>query len=156
MRVLFTILIGICFFLIKAPDAAAQGCRPKKLIEACKEELPPYSYSDSRTVITKKASSREISVTLLSGESYRLVFNLSKLPDGAVINIYDAKKGERGRDLLKSSKDFPGESSFFVYDPPNKDEGRDIYVSYDIPEPEGMTCFSFVVGYNLSYLDEGE
>ncbi len=103
--------------------------------------------------MTEKAASREIPVTLLSGESYRLVFNIAQLPNDAVIRIYDGPKDKEGRDLLMSSMDVPPQRSRFIYGPPNK-EGGDLYISYEIPNPKAQACFTFVVGYKLSYLED--
>ena len=130
-----------------APD---DPCDPEELVKPCKKELHPYSYSNSRSIIAQDDASREISVTLLENEEYRLVFNMRKLPDDAVIRIYDGPKEESGRDLLKSSRDIPGGRSVFIYDPINE-SGEDIYISYQIPDTEERSCFAFVVGYKLSF-----
>jgi hypothetical protein len=152
----YTILISLLLLLpflganVPSPD---RPCDPKALIEGCKKELPPYSYSSSRRIITHTRASNEISVTLLKGEEYRLVFHKEHLPDGSVIRIYDGPEEESGRSLLKSSMDTPRDRKTFVFDPRNED-GEDIYISYDIPEPEGQACFAFVVGYKLSFLED--
>lgn len=150
MRPHFFLLLTALLF--KGTPALAQACQPQELIEACKMDLEPYSYSNSRSVMTDKAASREISVTLLSEEKYRLVFNVTRLPEEAVVRIYDGPQEDSGRDLLMSSKDVPANHDRFVYEPPQK-VGEEIYVSYEIPDVDRMSCFTFVVGYKLSYKD---
>lgn len=145
-------LSSLLLFTLAASELPERKCDPEALIEQCKEELPPYSYSNSRNVMTRKEASNEIPVKLLDGEQYRLVFNISELPDEAVIRIYDGAEGTN-RDLLKSSRDVPPGRDLFVFDPRNEDGGT-IHISYEIPEPEERTCFAFVVGYKLSYLDD--
>lgn len=140
------------FFFLPYSVEAQGDCDPKTLIEECKGELPPYSYSNSRTIMTKRGASREISVSLLSGEKYRMVFNVSHLPEEAVIEIYDGPGEKSGRDLLMSSEDLPDDQNFFLYDHPNED-GGDLYVQYDIPPPTDQSCFTFVVGYQLTFVN---
>lgn len=152
MRFLFFFLLLPFFF--QSTPSAAQACQPQKLIDACKKELDPYSYSNSRSVMTKKAASREISVSLLSGEKYRLVFNVARLPKNAVIKVYDSSKEESNRDLLMSSKDIPQDHERFIYEPPEKEVGGDIYISYQIPDVEQISCFTFAIGYKLSFTDK--
>lgn len=101
--------------------------------------------------MTKKAASREISVTLLSDEDYRLVFNISRLPEGSTVKLYDGPEKDSGRDLLMSSKDVPPDRERFLYEPRQTNSGT-IYISYDIPDRDKVSCFTFVLGYRLSSL----
>ena len=140
--------------LLSFPDGAnaQRECEPRTLIEDCKKELSPYSYSNSRTIMTRRGTSREISVSLLSGEKYRLVFNVSELPPDALIEVYDGPSEEEGRELLMTSKDIPTDQELFIYDHP-AEGGGDLYVSYDIPNPAEQSCFTFVVGYQLTFVN---
>lgn len=148
----YSLFLLLPFFLLPYSGEAQGDCDPKTLIEESKEELSPYSYSNSRTIMTKRGTSREISVSLLSGEKYRMVFNVSHLPKEAVIEIYDGPEEKSGRDLLMSSEDVPEDQDLFLYDHPNED-GGDLYVQYDIPSPTDQSCFTFVVSYQLTFVN---
>ncbi|MFB6259012.1 MAG: hypothetical protein ABEH38_09980 [Flavobacteriales bacterium] len=123
------------------------------MIEGCKRELPPYTYSNSRSIMTDESAEGEISVSLMEGEQYRLVFNIAHIPKDAVIKIYEDPKKKEDRDLLKTTEDIPSSHRRFIYEPPSKD-GGDIYVSYRIPDIDQKACFSFVVGYKLGFLND--
>lgn len=146
------LLLCILPFFV-ATESPKDPCDPETLIKACEEELHPYTYSNSRTILTQEGASNEIPVTLMEGEQYRLVFNMEQLPDDAVIRVYDGPAKDKRRDLLQSSQDVPKSRSLFVYDPIDQG-GQDIYISYEIPSREEQSCFAFVVGYKLSFADE--
>lgn len=149
--ILWTILFAAPL-LFGSFDKSDSFCDPEELIQECKENLPPYSYSNSRTFMSKKGTSREIPVKLLRGEEYRLVFNVRKLPSDALIEVYDGPEGSN-RDLLMSSENFPKDRERLIFEPEKKD-GDELYVSYEIPPTSDRTCFTFVVGYRLTFVED--
>lgn len=152
MRPILYVLILPVFLLLGNSERARKQCDPETLIQECKQDLPPYSYSSSRTFMSKKGVSREISVNLLKGEEYRFVFNVKGLPKDAVIEVHDGAEG-KNRKLLMSSKNIPSERERFIYEP-KKGDGSELFISYEIPQTTDMVCFSFVVGYRLTFVED--
>ena len=123
-------------------------CDPEHLLERCKEKLGVYRYSSARTVVTRKYADRDMNISLLSNEDYRMIFYTKELPLGSEIRIYDRSRRDIGRNLLvewvKTGKGW----DFFIFDMVCEESGS-VHLDYKIPEADRNSCFSFLLGYKL-------
>lgn len=123
---------------------------------ALKKELdallkPDYKYDSSKTtrfIYKKSQQTTEIEIPVLSGESYRFLFNVAGVPKDVDINIYNKRSTNKGRKLLYALKDNrkPGEH-IYTFEP---EKVKSIYINYVIPPTNEVNlqgCIVFLLGY---------
>lgn len=152
MKVIY-LLVFTLFLITTSAFAPPGGCDPTHLLDRCMEKLGSFQYSGARVVITKQAADREVAISLLSGEDYRLIFYTKELPVGTEIKIFDKSRRESKRKLLadwvKTSKGW----NYFLFDLQSK-KSASVYFDYKIPKAERKSCLGFLLGYKLRLTPE--
>lgn len=143
-----TILI-LSFFLIGLNNSFAQCEKMKRkriyqLLGAA--EFDNYRSTDIKTFdYTLK---EEYQINLFKGVVYKLVFDVSKMPEGVIIRLHDlGKKRGAGKYEEVFNSETATKTKYDTYEITLEFPLRKMMVSYDIINNTKPGCVSFVLGY---------
>lgn len=157
MKKVFYLILGTVFILSLSSAIEVENCDSKTLKKEGIKELNPFYYSASKVNIINydyKAYRKEIEVPLFKGEKYKLVFNKKGLPKDVLVEIFEKNKMHKSRSSVFTTK---GNTSDVVSFMPKK--SKKLYVSYTVPASKGEKdsgCLVFILGYQLTFLDNSE
>lgn len=147
--------ISLFSFLLIAAASSSENCDSKALKKEGINLLDPFFYSAAKINTISydyKQTRTEIEVPLFKGEKYRMVFNKKALPKDVIIEVYDKDKSKSSRSPIFTSKDLTDD--IITFEP---EKSKKMYVNYVIPESGGIKetgCLVFVLGYQLTFLDD--
>jgi hypothetical protein len=142
-------LLLFFIFAVGIADSYSQCERLKN--KKIYELLGAAEYDNSRSSEIKTYDytvKEEYQINLYKGVVYKLVFDVSKMPEGVIINLHDIgnKRGPGKYELVFSSetaKRTKNETYEVTLEYPQKK----LMVSYDIINNTKPGCISFVLGY---------
>jgi len=143
------ILIIICFFLIGLESSHGQCERLTKKRIYQLLGAAEYDNSKSTEIRTFEHSIKEeYQINLFKGVVYKLIFDVSKLPEGVIISLYDLgnKKGPGKYELVFSSETAK-KTNYDTYEVTMEFPLKKMMVSYDVINDTKPGCVSFVLGY---------
>lgn len=152
-KTFFISFIGLLFTYAFTPIQTADNVDKNALTTSCRKKMEPYKYDSqkfTRINYTKKVQQLEVEVPVFVGEKYRVVFNLTAMPNNAPIgiNIYTKSKESGKREPIFSNKDVPADQKELVFDAPRL---RKLFIDYDVPADSADQKLSgyivFMVGY---------
>lgn len=150
-KTFFLSLIGLLFAYAFAPVQLSDTVDKNALTASCRKKMEPYKYDSqkfTRINFTKKTQQLEVEVPVFVGEKYRVVFNLTAMPEHPPIgiNIYTKSKDSGKRDAIFTNKDVPAGTKELVFDAPRL---RKLFIDYDVPASDSTLSgyILFMVGY---------
>lgn len=150
-KTFFLSLIGLLFAYAFAPVQTADPVDKNALTASCRKKMEPYKYDSqkfTRINFTKKTQQLEVEVPVFVGEKYRVVFNMTAMPEHPPIgiNIYTKSKDSGKRDAIFTNKDVPAGTKELVFDAPRL---RKMFIDYDVPATDSTLSgyILFMVGY---------
>lgn len=123
-------------------------CNIRAMGDSCRPYLRPFLYESVNALhlpIKKDAQEKEINFPTFSGQRYRLIINISAMPQGTTVIVYDRDNRHKNRKPLYSAGDAAHRISTFDTDP----KGNRLYIDYEIP-PSGQPtsgCAVIMFGY---------
>lgn len=144
-------IIFLGFFLLGLNTSSAQCEKLKK--KRIYQLLGAAEYDNYRStdIITSEYTAKEeYQINLFKGVVYKLVFDVSNMPEGVIINLYDLgnKRGAGKYEEIFNSEtaEMTKDSTYEItLEFPQKK----LMVSYDIVNDTKPGCVSFVLGYYL-------
>lgn len=124
-------------------------CNIKGMGDSCRPYLRPFLYSGVNALhlpLKKEAQEKEINFPAFSGQRYRIIINISAMPQGTTVIVYDEDNRHKHRKPLYTAGDAAHRIS--VYDGASK-TGR-FYIDYEIPPGNGALgscCGVIMLGY---------
>ncbi len=154
-KTLFLSFIGLLFAYAFTPAQTTDNVDKNALTASCKKKMEPFKYDSqkfTRINFTGKTQQLEVEVPVFVGEKYRIVFNLTALPEHppVAINVYTKSKDSGKREAIFSNKDVPADTKELVFDAPRL---RKLFIDYDVPAITDSTStpktgyILFMVGY---------
>jgi len=144
-----TIILLLSFFVFGLNHSSAQCEKMKR--KRIYQLLGAAEYDNYRTTQIKTHDAtfkEEYQINLFKGVVYKLVFDVSKMPEGVIIRLYDLGK-KRGigkyEEVFNSNTATKTENNTFevTLEFPQ----RKMMVSYDVLNNTKPGCVSFVLGY---------
>ena len=144
-----TFILLLSFFLVGLNNSYAQCEKMKR--KRIYQLLGAAEYDNYRTTEIKTYDAtfkEEYQINLFKGVVYKLVFDVSKMPEGVIIRLYDLgrKKGVgKYEEVFNSSTATKTKNNTFevTLEFPQ----RKMMVSYDVMNNTNPGCVSFVLGY---------
>jgi len=144
-----SIISIFCFFLfgIKSSSAQCDKLKNKKIYQI----LGAAEYDNARNTEIKTHDlfyKEEYQINLFKGVVYKLVFDVSKMPEGVIIKLHDIgnKKGAGKYELVFNSEN-ETKSAKNTYEITMEFPLKKMQVSYEVPENTKPGCVSFILGY---------
>lgn len=108
-----------------------------------------YDNSRSTEIITSEnILIEEYQINLFKGVVYKMVFDVSNLPDGVTINLYDlGKKRGAGKYELVFSSATAEKTKDDTYEVTMEFPQRKMLIQYEVQAETEPGCVSFVLGY---------
>ena len=143
-----TILI-LTFFLMGLNTSFAQCEKLKK--KKIYQLLGAANYDNSRSTEIKTFGNtlkEEYQINLFKGVVYKLIFDVTKMPEGVIIKLYDLgkKQGEKKYEEVFNSETAK-KTKFNTYEITMEFPQRKMLVAYDVINDTKPGCVSFVLGY---------
>ncbi len=144
MKHLSTLLISLAF-AASAASQAPGACDIQVLTDTCRGRLKPFHYNAINTLHINLKSIKqtpEVNLIAMPGMIYRIIVNISSMPEGTEVSVYNMPKGSKKRSALYTyntdslKKSHAG--SFDFTEDANRC-GR-IFVDYTIPEASPKLC----------------
>ena len=141
---------AICLFLnLSSGFVFAQRCRMKPIVRTCMGDLAPYNY-DSYAVkgilYGSKIKTESIDFVLFEGDSCKLVFCKSALPQELNITIYNQPSKVKDRKIIYF--DDSGRKDQYVFNFRAEKTGT-YYIEFEIPPataPHQEGCIVVLIG----------
>lgn len=106
------------------------------------------NHRSSDIITSENFHTEEYQINLFKGVVYKLVFDASKMPEGATINLYDlGKKRGAGKYEQVFSSETVELTKDGAYEVTMEFPQRKMMVQYKIKENTKPGCVSFVLGY---------
>lgn len=141
------ILIGC--FLLSLSSLFAQCERLKN--KDIRHLLGAAEYDNSRSteiITSENTLIEEYQINLFKGVVYKLIFDVSKMPEGATIYLYDlGKKRGAGKYELVFSSATAEKTKDDTYEVTMEFPQRKMMVQYEVLNDTKPGCISFVLGY---------
>ncbi|NNM95692.1 MAG: carboxypeptidase regulatory-like domain-containing protein [Bacteroidia bacterium] len=121
-------------------------CIMSKLNDSCRKYLKPFYYDDANTMHLQPktfAQVKEINFPGFNGQRFRIVINITAMPAGTTVTVYDEDKNHKSRKPLYTISDSGNRIGFA--DVVCK-TGR-FYVEYNIPPSQKEMCALIMFGY---------
>lgn len=124
-------------------------CNIRAMGDSCRPYLRPFLYESVNALhlpIKKEAQEKEVNFPTFSGQRYRLIINISAMPQGTTVIVYDKDNRHKNRKVLYSAGDAAHRISTFDTDP----KGDRLYIDYEIPPNSGPPtsgCAVIMFGY---------
>ncbi len=149
MKIKTAIILLLTFFSLNMTESYAQCERlPKKRI---KQLLGAAEYDNSRSTEIKTSDytvKEEYRIDLFKDLVYKLIFDVSDMPEGVIINLYDlGNKRGAGKYELVFSSDTAERTKDNTYEVTMEFPQKKMMVSYDIINNTKPGCVSFVLGF---------
>ena len=145
------IILIFCFFLfgINLTSAQCEKLRNKKIYQI----LGAAEYDNSRSTEIKTHDllyKEKYQINLFKGVVYKLVFDVSKMPEGVIIKLHDIgnKRGTEKYELVFNSKDAI-KTEKDTYEVTMEFPLKKMMVSYEVPKNTKPGCVVFILGYYL-------
>lgn len=142
-------ILLMSLFILGQGDAFSQCEKMKKrrlyqLLGAA--EYDNYRSTDIKNF--KHTLKEEYQINLFKGVVYKLIFDVSKMPDGVIIRLYDlGKKKGAGKYEEVFSSESAEKLENNTYEITMEFPQRKMMVSYDVVNNTRPGCVSFVLGY---------
>jgi len=129
------------------------GCDVNALADTCKHHLKPFVYdaSNAQHISLKSVpQEKEINFPAFSGQHYRIIINLTSMPKGTQVAVYDQDETRKKRKMLYTFSDPGGQLGTCDLE---SRTGR-LFIDYSIPAaspklpPSG--CAVVLFGYENS------
>jgi len=147
----YSIILSVFFFLFGLNNSFAQCERMKN--KKIHELLGAAEYDNYRSTEIKTFDytiKEEYQINLFKGVVYKLVFDVSKMPEGVIINLYDiGNKRGAGKYELVFSSETAQKTKNDTYEITMEFPLKKMMVSYDIINDTKPGCVSFVLGYYM-------
>jgi len=102
----------------------------------------------SEITTSENTSKEEYQIDLFKGVVYKLVFDVSKMPEGVVINLHDiGNKRGVGKYELVFSSETAEKTKDDTYEITLEFPQKKLMVSYEIVNDTKPGCVAFVLGY---------
>jgi len=108
-----------------------------------------YDNARSTEIKTNALSYKEAyQINLFKGVVYKLVFDVSKMPEGVIIKLHDTgnKRGPEKYELVFNSAN-ASKTDRGTYEVTMEFPLKKMQVSYEVPENTKPGCVSFILGY---------
>lgn len=142
-------ILLFCFFLLGINNSFAQ-C-PKLKNKQIRTLLGAAEYDNVRTtdiITAENTLVEEYQINLFRGVVYKLVFDVSAMPEGTTINLYDlGKKHSAGKYELVFSSATSKKTKDDTYEVTMEFPQRKMMVQYEVLNDSKPGCVSFVLGY---------
>ncbi|HXB10351.1 MAG TPA: hypothetical protein VNZ45_00075, partial [Bacteroidia bacterium] len=136
--------------VIEAPAVAVTvcPCEIKKLTDSCRVRLKPFQYDGTNALhlpLLPVSQEKEISLPGFSGQRYRIIINISAMPPGTIVAIYDQDKTHKKRKLLYTLTDQGSRIGFLD----SECKSGKFFIDYEIPAkdkkypPQGCAVILF-------------
>ena len=139
----------LSFFLLGTTSSFAQCEKMKKkriyqLLGAAEYD----NYRSTDIITSENTLKEEYQINLFKGVVYKLVFDVSNMPEGVIINLYDIgnKRGPNKYELVFSSETTE-KTKNDTYEITLEFPQKKMMVSYDVINNTKPGCVSFVLGY---------
>ena len=149
MKTKIYIYFLFCFILvgIKSSFAQCEKLKNKKIYQI----LGAAEYDNSRSTEIKTHDlfyKESYQINLFKGVVYKLVFDVSKMPEGVVIKLHDIgnKRGAGKYELVFSSTETE-KTEKNTYEVTMEFPLKKMLVTYEVPENTEPGCVSFILGY---------
>jgi alkylhydroperoxidase/carboxymuconolactone decarboxylase family protein YurZ len=125
------------------------GCDIKGMTDSCRKSLKPFLYDGVNALhipLRVNAQEKEIAIPSFAGQRYRMIINISAMPQGTTAIIYDQDNQHKKRKALYTLGDAVRRIGYF--DAVGK--SAHFYVDYEIPANNGPTasgCAVILFGY---------
>ncbi|MDG1476009.1 MAG: hypothetical protein P8Q14_02580 [Vicingaceae bacterium] len=145
----YSIISIFCFFLlgIKSSFAQCEKLKNKKIYQI----LGAAEYDNARNTEIKTYDlfyKEEYQINLFKGVVYKLVFDVSKMPEGVIIKLHDiGNKKDAGKYELVFNSENETKSAKNTYEITMEFPLKKMQVSYEVPENTKPGCVSFILGY---------
>ena len=144
-----SIILILGFFLlgINSSSAQCEKLRNKRIYQI----LGAAEYDNVRSTEIKTYDlfyKEEYQIDLFKKVVYKLVFDVSNIPEGVIIKLHDIgnKKGVEKYELVFSSEN-ETETDKHTYEVTMEFPLKKMQVSYEVPENTKPGCISFILGY---------
>ena len=144
-----SLILIFCFFLLGINSSSAQCEKLKnkkiyRLIGAAQ-----YDNARSTEIKTNDLLYKEsYQINLFKGVVYKLVFDVSKMPEGVIIKLHDiGNKGSAGKYELVFNSENETRNDKGTYEVTMEFPLKKMQVSYEVPENTKPGCVSFILGY---------
>lgn len=144
-----SIILIFCFFLLGTTSYFAQceKLKNKKIYQT----LGAAEYDNARSTEIKTHDllyKEAYQINLFKGVVYKLVFDVSNMPEGVIIKLHDIgnKRGAGKYELVFSSEN-ETETDKGTYEVTMEFPLKKMQVSYEVPENTKPGCISFILGY---------
>ena len=122
-------------------------CNIKAESDSCRHYMRPFQYEAVNALhlpLKKEAQEKEINFPTFSDERYRFIINLSAMPPGTTVIIYEQDNTHKKRKALFTMGD--GAHRIGTFDADSK--GGKFYIDYEIPPGgPGECCAVIMLGY---------
>lgn len=150
MRSFFLLTTSICLYInLCSNPVFAQRCKMKPIVQNCMGELAPYNY-DSYAVkgilYGSKTKTESVDFVLFEGDSCKLVFCKSELPQALGITIYNSPPKEKYRKIIYI--DDSGKKDQYVFSFKAEKTGS-YYIEFEVPPataPNQQGCIVVLIG----------
>ena len=146
------ITIISCFLFLGLISGSAQCERLKN--KDIRHLLGAAEYDNSRSteiITSENTLIEEYQINLFKGVVYKLIFDVSTMPEGATINLYDlGKKRGAGKYELVFSSATAEKTKNGTYEVTMEFPQRKMMVQYEVLNETKPGCISFVLGYYFS------
>jgi hypothetical protein len=146
MKHLTIFLVSLAFAATANAQApATAACDIQVLTDSCKARLKPFHYNAINTLHVNLKSIQqtpEINLPAMPGMIYRVIVNISAMPQGTEVSIYNIPKGAKKRSALYTYNTDSLKNShvgFFDFTEDANRYGR-IFIDYTIPEANPKIC----------------
>jgi hypothetical protein len=142
-------ILILCFLILGANNSLAQCGKLKK--KRIYQLLGAAEYDNSRSTEIKNVDAilkEEYQINLFKGAVYKLIFDVSKMPEGVTIKLYDLGK-KRGIDKYEEvfNSKTAKKTKDNTYEVTMEFPQRKMMVSYDVMNNTKPGCIAFVLGY---------
>jgi hypothetical protein len=122
-------------------------CNIKVESDSCKRYMKPFQYDGVNALhlpIKPEPQEKEINFPAFSGQRYRFIINLTAMPLGTTVTIYDQDNTHKKRKVLYAVGDSPHRINYFDVDC----KGGKYFIDYEIPSgPPTECCAVLMYGY---------
>jgi len=143
------LILVLSFFILGTNNSFAQCEKLKK--KRIYQLLGAAEYDNSRSSEIKNIDAtfkEEYQINLFKGVVYKLIFDVSKMPEGVIIKLYDlGKKRGAGKYEEVFSSNTAKKTENDTYEVTMEFPQRKMMVSYDVVNNTKPGCVSFVLGY---------
>jgi hypothetical protein len=138
-----------CFLLLGLSSISAQCEKLKN--KDIRHLLGAAEYDNSRVteiITSENTLIEEYQINLFKGVVYKLIFDVSAMPEGATINLYDlGKKRGAGKYELVFSSATAKKTKDDTFEVTMEFPQRKMMVQYEVLNDSKPGCISFVLGF---------